>query len=69
MTASEVLTAVGTLPIQDSLTLRASLHPNKKLFTFLDDEFYKFKDSYVPQFLKIHESIKILKFFLKNGKS
>lgn len=38
MTASEVLTAVGTLPIQDSLTLRASLHPNKKLFTFLDDE-------------------------------
>ena len=43
---------------------------NKKItFTFLDDEFYKFKDSYVPQFLKIHESIKILKFFLDDYKN
>ena len=40
---------------------------NKKItFTFLDDKFYSFKDSYAPQFLKIEESIKILKFFLNN---
>ena len=40
---------------------------NKKItFTFLDDKFYKFNDSYVPQFLKMEESIKILKFFLNN---
>jgi acyl-CoA synthetase (AMP-forming)/AMP-acid ligase II len=38
MTMSETLTAVGYLPIQDSLSLRAWLHPDKKLFTFLDDE-------------------------------
>jgi len=40
---------------------------NKKItFTYLDDEFYKFKDSYVPQFLNKEESIKVLKFFLNN---
>ena len=40
---------------------------NKKItFTFLDDEFYKFQDSFAPQFLKIEESIKILNFFLNN---
>jgi len=40
---------------------------NKKItYTFLDDKLYNFKDSYIPQFLKIEESIKILKFFLNN---
>lgn len=38
ITDAEVLTAVGSIPIQDSLTLRAWLHPEKKAFTFLDDE-------------------------------
>ena len=43
------------------------LNLNKKItFTFLDDKFYNFKDSYVPQFLKMEESIKILKFFLNS---
>jgi len=37
-TTSEILTAVANIPIQDSLSLRAWLHPDKKLFTFLDDE-------------------------------
>lgn len=38
LTAPEILTAVGQLCIHDSLALRAYLHPDKKLFTFLDDE-------------------------------
>ena len=41
----------------------------KITFTFLDDEFYKFRSSYVPQFLNIEKSIKILKFFLKNDQN
>jgi len=40
---------------------------NRKItFTFLDDKFYKFNDSYAPQFFKMEESIKILKFFLNS---
>jgi acyl-CoA synthetase (AMP-forming)/AMP-acid ligase II len=38
LTQLEIETAVGALPIQDTLALRTWLHPNKKLFTFLDDE-------------------------------
>lgn len=38
ITPSEVWSAVAHLPVQDSLSLRAWLHPEKKLFTFLDDE-------------------------------
>ena len=35
-------------------------------FTFLDDGFYKFNNSSIPEFLNIRKSIKILKFFLEN---
>lgn len=38
MTSLEIQSAVGYLPVHESLNLRASLHPDKKLFTFLDDE-------------------------------
>lgn len=38
MTALELLSAVGNLSIQDTLSLRAHLHPDKRLFTFLDDD-------------------------------
>lgn len=38
LTPSEILTAVGQIAVQDALSLRAWLHPEKKLFTFLDDE-------------------------------
>jgi len=34
-------------------------------FTFLDDGFYNFKNSSIPQFLNKNQSIKILKFFLE----
>lgn len=37
-THSEILAAVGQIPVQDALSLRAFLHPEKTLFTFLDDE-------------------------------
>ena len=35
-------------------------------FTFLDDGFYKFNNSSIPQFFTIKKSIKILKYFLEN---
>lgn len=38
VTFQEIESAVGYLPIHDSLRMRASIHPDKKLFTFLDDE-------------------------------
>ena len=34
-------------------------------FTFLDDGFYKFNNSSIPEFFNINKSIKILKFFLE----
>ena len=34
-------------------------------FTFLDEGFYHFKNSYIPQFFNVNKSIKILKFFLE----
>ena len=34
-------------------------------FSYLDDGFYKFKNSSIPQILQIDNSIKILKFFLE----
>lgn len=37
LTPYELHSAMGSLPIQDALALRAYLHPNKTLFTFLDD--------------------------------
>ena len=36
--AQELFSATGSLPVHDSLALRAWLHPDKVLFTFLDDE-------------------------------
>ena len=33
-------------------------------FSYLDDDFYRFENSKIPQFLEINNSIKILKFFL-----
>tara|TARA_Y100000590_G_C15707789_1_gene1009263 strand:+ start:617 stop:1651 length:1035 start_codon:yes stop_codon:yes gene_type:complete len=40
---------------------------NKKItFGYLDDNFYLFKNSQIPQFLKIWKSIKILNYFLNN---
>ncbi len=41
----------------------------KITFTYLDDEFYKFNSSSIPQFLSIEKSIKILNFFLDNLKN
>lgn len=38
MSNPEILSAVSTLPIHGSLALRAQLHPDKKLYTFLNDE-------------------------------
>ena len=34
-------------------------------FTFLDDNFYNFENSSIPEFFNINKSIKILKFFLE----
>ncbi len=34
-------------------------------FTFLDDGFYKFHNSSIPEFFNINKSIKVLKFFLE----
>ena len=34
-------------------------------FNFIDDGFYKFENCLMPQFFKIEESIKILKFFIE----
>ena len=34
-------------------------------FLFIDDDFYKFKNSYIPQFFEIEKSVKIVKFFFK----
>ena len=34
-------------------------------FTFLDDGFYKFNNSSIPEFFNINKSIKVLKFFLE----
>lgn len=38
MTPNELLSAMGTLAVPDALALRARLHPDKILFTFLDDD-------------------------------
>lgn len=38
MTSLELLSAVGNLSIQDTLSLRAYTHPDKRLFTFLGDD-------------------------------
>ena len=38
MTISETTTAVGTLPIYGALALRAWSHPDKLIFSFLDDD-------------------------------
>jgi len=35
-------------------------------FTYLDDDFYFFNNSSIPQFFNIKKSIKILKYFLEN---
>ena len=35
-------------------------------FVYLDDDFYSFKNSYIPQFLEIKKSLKILNFFINN---
>ncbi len=35
-------------------------------FTYLDDGFYNFKNSSIPEFFYVKKSIKILKFFLEN---
>ena len=35
-------------------------------FTFLDDGFYNFNNSSIPEFFTVKKSIKILKFFLEN---
>ena len=35
-------------------------------FIFLDDGFYFFKNSQIPQFLKVNESVKILNYFIKS---
>ena len=34
-------------------------------FSFIDDSFYKFENSLLPQFFSIEKSIKILKFFIE----
>jgi len=36
----------------------------KVKLSYLDDDFYKFENSQIPQFININNSIKILKFFL-----
>ena len=36
-------------------------------FTYLDDAFYNFNNSSIPEFFHIKKSIKILKFFLENA--
>ena len=41
----------------------------KITFTYLDDEFYNFQQSLVPQFLSIENSVKILKFFLNKNEN
>jgi len=33
-------------------------------FSFVDDEFYNFKNSQIPQFFSIEKSIKVLRFFI-----
>ncbi|TFH87342.1 fatty acyl-AMP ligase [Billgrantia azerbaijanica] len=38
MTRQELFTAAAMLPVQDTLALRAWMHPDKTLFTFLDEE-------------------------------
>lgn len=37
MTTLEMLSVVGSIPVQGSLALRAQLHPDKRLYTFLND--------------------------------
>jgi len=37
----------------------------KVKLSYLDDDFYKFENSKIPQFINIKDSIKILKFFLE----
>ena len=39
----------------------------KITFVYLDNEIYLFKNSQIPQFLKISKSIKILNYFLNNN--
>ncbi len=34
-------------------------------FTFIDDGFYNFNSSYIPEFFSINKSIKVLKFFIE----
>jgi hypothetical protein len=34
-------------------------------YTFLDDGFYDFHDSFIPEFFNVNKSIKILKFFIE----
>jgi capsular polysaccharide biosynthesis protein len=34
-------------------------------FTYLDDDFYSFNDSSIPEFFNVKKSIKILKFFIE----
>ena len=34
-------------------------------FNFIDDEFYKFKNSLIPQFFNIEKSVKILQYFFE----
>jgi capsular polysaccharide biosynthesis protein len=43
-----------------------SLKNIKITFTFLDDDFYKFENSKIPQFLNTISSIKLLKYFIKD---
>lgn len=38
LTAFDIFSITGALPVQGSLALRAWLHPRKKLFTFLNDQ-------------------------------
>ncbi len=40
----------------------------KLKFSYLDDDFYKFENSKIPQFIDINNSIKILKFYLNSIK-
>jgi acyl-CoA synthetase (AMP-forming)/AMP-acid ligase II len=38
MTQQELISAAATLPVHDTLALRAWIHPEKTLFTFLDEQ-------------------------------
>ena len=48
------------------ITTICKMRKTEVRFNFIDDEFYKFDNSYFPQFFSIEKSVKILKYFFEN---